>query len=146
MKITKIKIAHKDVRGDISDITYKTPIEHISVINSQKGVIRGDHYHKKTVQSMYMSTGSLRYYYREYNKKTQKWGRVKSVVVKQGEMVTTPPWEIHALEILEKNRFLVFTHGTRGGKDYEKDTFRTTPSIIPAKRQHKRLGHQRVQK
>lgn len=131
MEKTKINIAHKDQRGDISDILYKTPIEHISMINSVKGAFRGDHYHKKTVQSMYMAKGSLKYFYREYDKKSKTWGKVRSVVVKEGEMVTTPPYEIHALEILEPNQFFVFTRGKRGGEDYEKDTFRTSPSIIP---------------
>ena len=136
MKKVKIKIAHKDKRGDISDILYKTPIEHVAVINStKKGILRGDHYHKHTVQAIYMSKGSLRYYYKEYNKKTKKWGKVKSVVVKEGEMVTTPAYEIHALEILENNQqFFVFTQGKRGGEDYESDTFRVKPSLIPLKK------------
>jgi len=135
MEKTKIRIAFSDARGDIADILYKIPIEHVSVINSKKGVLRGDHYHKKTVQSMYMSRGSLRYYYREYDASAKRWSnKIKSVIVKEGEMVTTPSYEIHALEILERNQFFVFTRGTRGGKDYEKDTFRTTPSLIPRKR------------
>lgn len=134
MKKVKIKIAHKDKRGDIADIFYKTPLEHVSVINSIKGALRGDHYHKKTIQSMYMSKGSLRYYYREYDKNKKQWGKIKSTIIKEGEMVTTPPYEIHALEILENNQFFVFTLGTRGGKDYESDTFRVKPSLIPLKK------------
>ena len=135
MEKTKIKTVYKDKRGDIADIFYKTPLEHVAVINSIQGALRGDHYHKKTVQSMYMSKGNLRYYYREYNKKRKEWGRVKSVVIKEGEMVTTPAYEIHALEILNDNQqFFVFTRGQRGGKDYESDTFRIKPSIIPAKK------------
>src|SRR3990167_2508859 len=126
MKKTRIKIAHKDARGDISDILYKTPIEHVAVINTKrKGTLRGDHYHKHTVQSMYMSKGSLRYYYQEYDKNKKQWGRVKSIIVKEGEMVTTPAYEIHALKILDNNQqFFVFTLGKRGGEDYESDTFR----------------------
>ncbi|MBI2041843.1 MAG: hypothetical protein HYT20_02390 [Candidatus Nealsonbacteria bacterium] len=132
MTKTKIKIAHQDKRGNVSDILYKTSIEHVSVLNTKKaGALRGDHYHKKTIQSMYMSRGSLRYYYREYDKTKKQWGKVKSVVVKEGEMVTTPPYEIHALEILNDNQqFFVFTHGQRGGEDYESDTFRVKPSLI----------------
>jgi len=134
MEKTKIKIEYKDDRGDISDIFYKVPIEHVAVINSNKGALRGDHYHKKTVQSMYMSKGSLKYYYREYDKSKKDWGKVKSVVIKEGEMVTTPPYEIHSLEILDNNQqFIVFTKGKRGGQDYEKDTFRVEPSLIPDK-------------
>jgi len=133
MKKVKITIAHQDRRGNVSDILYKTPIEHVSVLNTKKeGALRGDHYHKKTIQSMYMVRGSLRYYYKEYDPTKKQWGRVKSIVVKEGEMVTTPPYEVHALEILNDNQqFFVFTHGKRGGEDYESDTFRVKPSLIP---------------
>jgi len=131
MKITKIKIVFKDERGDIADILYKRPIEHVSVINSKKGALRGDHYHKATTQHMFMVKGSLRYYYRKLNEANDK---TKSVVVKKGEMVTTPPFEVHALEILEDNQFIVFSKGKRGGKDYEADTFRVEPSLIMRKR------------
>lgn len=127
MKITKIKIVTKDSRGDISDIFYKHPVDHVAIINSKKGVFRGDHYHKLTTQHMYMTKGSLRYYYRKLKNGNNN---VKSVIVKKGEMVTTPPYEVHALEILQDNQFVVFSEGKRGGKDYENDTFRVFPSIM----------------
>lgn len=127
MKITKIKIATKDDRGNISDIFYKHHIDHVAVVNSKKGVFRGDHYHKLTTQHMYMSHGSLRYYYKKVNEGNDK---VKSLIVKEGEMVTTPPYEVHALEIIEPNQFIVFSEGKRGGKDYESDTYRVKPTLI----------------
>ena len=130
MKVTKIKVATKDSRGDISDIFYKHPVDHVAVINSKKGVFRGNHYHKLTTQHMYMTRGSLRYYYRKIDESND---RVKSVVVKQGEIVTTPPNEVHALKILEDNQFIVFSEGKRGGIDYESDTYRVTPTLIKKK-------------
>lgn len=132
MKKVKIKIATKDSRGDISDIFYNHPIDHVAIINSKKGVFRGDHYHKFTTQHIYMTRGSLRYYFRKVDEGNEK---VKSVVVKEGEMVTTGPNEVHALEILEDNQFIAFSEGKRGGKDYESDTFRVKPSLIKKKRE-----------
>lgn len=130
MKIIKIKVVTGDSRGDISDIFYKHPVDHVAIINSKKGFFRGDHYHKLTTQHMYMTRGSLRYYYRKTDEGND---RVKSIIVKQGEMVTTPPYEVHALEILEDNQFIVFSEGKRGGKDYESDTFRVKPTLIKKK-------------
>src|SRR5579872_2249390 len=127
MKKAKIKIATKDDRGDISDIFYKHPVDHVTIINSKKGSFRGDHYHKFTIQHMFMTKGSLRYYYRHVAEDNTK---VKSIVVRQGEMVSTPPNEVHALEILEDNQFIVFSEGKRGGKDYESDTYRVSPSLM----------------
>jgi|SRR3989344_8228077 len=127
MKITKIKIATTDSRGNISDIFYNHKIDHVAVINSKKGALRGDHYHKLTTQHMYMTKGSLKYFYKQVGEQNNK---IKSVIVKQGEMVTTPPFEVHALDILENNQFIVFSEGKRGGKDYESDTYRTKPTLI----------------
>ena len=47
------------------------------------------------------------------------------ILVKKGDFISTPPYEIHALKIGEDgNEFIVFSEGKRGGKDYESDTFR----------------------
>jgi len=123
-----IKPATSDARGTISDILYKTEINHAAIIESkQGGLIRGNHYHKATTQHIFITKGSLRYWYQPVDKSEP----VKSVVVKEYEMVSTPPYEIHALEILEPNQFVVFSHGIRGGDDYESDTFRVTPILTP---------------
>ncbi len=127
MKKTKIKIATRDNRGNISDIFYNHSINPVAIINSKKGTFRGDHYHKFTIQHIYMTKGSLRYYFRRVDEGND---RVKSIVVRQGEIVTTEPNEVHALEILEDNQFIAFSEGKRGGKDYENDTFRVYPSIM----------------
>ena len=123
----KISPATSDERGSISDIMYKAEINHVAVIESKcSGVIRGNHYHKATTQTIFMTKGSLRYWYQPVDKSQPP----KSVLVREYESVSSPPNEIHAMEILEPNQFLVFSQGVRGGEDYESDTFRV-PSIIP---------------
>lgn len=128
MKLTHSVLAHQDARGTIADILYQTPIWHVSVIDSVAGAIRGNHYHKATTQYMYLTQGRLRYWYL-----SAPLDPVQSVIVQPGDLVMTPPLEVHALEILEDTQFLVFTNGPRGGKDYESDTFRV-PSILPEAR------------
>jgi len=121
MEHRKVEVATSDERGQISDIFYKATLEHVAVIESKKGgLIRGNHYHKLTTQHIFITKGSLRYWYQPVDK-TQP---VKSVVLKEYEVVSTPPMEVHALEILEPNQFIVFSSGLRGGTDYEADTFR----------------------
>ena len=68
MKIKKIETAFSDDRGTISDIFYKVDINHVAVIKTHnKGrIIRGNHYHKLTTQHIYMTKGSLRYWYKKY--------------------------------------------------------------------------------
>jgi dTDP-4-dehydrorhamnose 3,5-epimerase-like enzyme len=128
MKHTRITPATSDDRGTISDILYKTPIEHVAIIESVRaGLIRGNHYHKETTQHIFVTKGSLRYWYQPADASAP----VASVVVGEYEMVSTPPYEVHALEILEPNQFVVFSHGLRGGTDYEADTFRVEPILRP---------------
>jgi len=110
-----------DDRGRISDIFYKEKIDHVAIIESyEKGVIRGNHYHKNTTQHIFMTKGSLRYWYKDLKND----GEISWIVIGPYSLVTTPPYEVHALEILEYCEFVVFSSGTRGGRDYESDTFR----------------------
>ena len=70
MKKKKIKIAFKDYRGIIKDLFYKEKINHVAhIITKRIGVIRGNHYHKKTTQFMYMISGSLNYWYKKLDSK-----------------------------------------------------------------------------
>tara|TARA_B100000315_G_C14579251_1_gene589589 strand:+ start:708 stop:1115 length:408 start_codon:yes stop_codon:yes gene_type:complete len=118
---------HKDQRGVIADIFYGDKIEHVAIIKSKSHALRGDHYHKETTQIMLITKGSLEYWY----KPVESDKPAKYEVLNEGDIVTTPPYEVHALRIMEKeNEFIVFTKGKRGGKDYESDTFRVKPTII----------------
>jgi dTDP-4-dehydrorhamnose 3,5-epimerase-like enzyme len=117
---------HEDDRGSIVDIFYKSEIEHAAVIKSKKDSIRGNHYHLFTTQHMLITKGSLEYWYKPLDSKEKS----KVLLMKEGDFVTTPPSEVHALKILEDNEFIVFTEGVRGGKDYEEDTIRIDGTII----------------
>ncbi len=128
MKYEKIETATSDERGRISDILYKADINHVAIIETHKGgVIRGNHYHKISTQKIFMTKGSLRYWYQPYDQSEP----VKSVVVKEYEMVTTPPFEVHSLEMLGESQFIVFSQGLRGGNDYEIDTYRDRVILTP---------------
>lgn len=126
MKLTKIKNVkkpleiHEDNRGFIADIFYKDNISHIAFIKTKKNKIRGNHYHKKTTQIIFITKGKLEYWYRKLNSKISK-----KKLLYEGDIVVTPPFEIHALRTKNyENEFVVFSKGLRGGQDYEKDTFR----------------------
>lgn len=116
----------KEKRGKIVDVFYKENINHVTVIDTKAGSKRGDHYHKKTIQHMLITKGSLEYWYKPLGSKSA----AKHELLKEGDLVSTPPCEVHALNIVENNQFIVFTEGQRGGKDYESDTYRTKPTII----------------
>ena len=116
----------KDDRGIITDIFYKEDIHHVAQIDSEPNVIRGNHYHKETTQHMLMISGSMEYWYKNVGSDEEP----KVVHLKKGDLISTPPLEIHTLKIgSDGNSFVVFSSGLRGGKDYETDTFRVDPII-----------------
>jgi len=118
---------HEDSRGRIVDVFYQTDIQHVAVIDSNDGALRGNHYHKHTTQHYLMTSGAMEYWYKPLGSDKP----AECVVIRKGDLLTTPPDEIHALRVIEPNtQFVVFTAGKRGGKDYESDTYRV-PNIIP---------------
>ena len=117
---------HRDERGIIADVFFGVELNHVAIINSEPGAIRGNHYHAVSTQHMLITKGSLEYWYLDKDK--DGIGQVHLAVV--GDLVTSPPNEVHALRIRESGcEFLAFTSGLRGGSDYESDTFRV-PSIM----------------
>ena len=115
----------KDKRGLIADVIYNTKINHIAYITTNKNGIRGNHYHKKTTQYTFVLDGRIKYYHK--NKSAKK---VSQLILKKGDLIKSKFNEIHAFKTLSKKSvMLALTVGIRGGKDYEKDTFRVK-SII----------------
>lgn len=116
---------HEDDRGTIVDIFYKSHIEHVAIIRSKAGSIRGNHYHEESTQHMLITKGSLEYWYKKIDS-----DEIQCVIMQEGDIVSTPPYEVHALRIIDENEFIVFSEGLRGGRDYESDTIRIDGNII----------------
>lgn len=117
---------HTDERGRISDVFFMTQVQHVNFIESEPDVIRGNHFHKLTEQHILITDGSLEYWF--WDRNTME--RPDFVNAEYGDLMTSPPGEIHALRIGPKGcKFVTFSQGPRGGADYETDTYRTD-SII----------------
>lgn len=123
MKVINKKFVFKDERGKITDIMGKEVIEYVTIISSKKGAIRGNHYHKKSVQYTFVLKGRLKLLTQIGNKK------IDTKTIKEGDLVHTPPMEKHALVALEDSELLVLTRGPRGGEKYETDTYRLTEKL-----------------
>ena len=124
MKKIKIKINHKDSRGVIIDLLEKKKINAITYITQKKGKIRGNHFHKKTIQWNYLIKGKIKIVTKERNRGVQE------MILSRGDLVVTSSNESHAIKAIEYSEYLVFTQGPRGGKEYENDTFRLAEPLI----------------
>jgi dTDP-4-dehydrorhamnose 3,5-epimerase-like enzyme len=118
MNIQHIKLTFEDSRGTITDIVEQIDFNGATIISSKAGSIRGNHYHKESVQYIYVLEGKML-------SRSKKMGeKLTEVVVKKGDLVSHEKYEAHMFEALEDTTFLVLSSGLRTGKDYEKDTFR----------------------
>ncbi len=118
MKMVRTQISFKDARGSIRDILDGVALDAITLIISKKGVVRGNHSHKKTTQYLYVLSGRVRYLSRKGT------GKVRSAILGPGDLAMSPPGEAHAIVSLRASTFLAISHGPRHGRNYEADTFR----------------------
>jgi|TARA_B100001996_G_scaffold16071_1_gene13419 quercetin dioxygenase-like cupin family protein len=121
MIIHQIKIAHQDERGAISDILQQVDIDCVTLITITKGSIRGNHYHKDSIQYSYVLSGEVIVYTQMPNQKVEK------CILKPGDMLESPIMERHSIHGVDDNSsLLILTKGPRGGGQYEEDTFRVS--------------------
>lgn len=124
MKVQAKCINFEDDRGYIQDILINESIEHVTYIFTKKGVVRGNHYHKETIQYTYIMEGKVEYHFSTEN------GDQGMVEMSKGDLTKTPVNERHAIRTIEDTKMMIFTCGPRGGCNYEKDTFRLTTPIV----------------
>jgi quercetin dioxygenase-like cupin family protein len=125
MWIKKTKVNFKDGRGEIRDLLTKTDIDAITFITSTKGSVRGNHYHKKTVQYDYVISGKFELYTKQMPN-----SKITKKILKAGDIAFHPAMEAHTFVALEDSVFLSLTKGPRNGEDYEKDTIRLEKSLV----------------
>ena len=124
MIIKKIKNDFEDSRGAIRDILVKEKIDFVTIIFNKKNSVRGNHYHKKTVQYLYVLEGSVLVASKFEGKEIEK------KILTEGDLLLNEPFEWHAIKSIEDSKLLILTRGLRGGNDYEADTFKIDEPIL----------------
>lgn len=114
-KINKITRS-KDARGSIISLI-DNKIKNISIITSLSHSIRSNHLHKKDWHYMYVIEGIMEYFFIKKKK-------IYYTKLKKGDLVFTPPKELHATYFPIKTTLLVASKNKRDKKSYEKDTVR----------------------
>ncbi len=124
MIVKKIKNDFEDNRGAIRDILVKEKIDFVTIIFNKKNSVRGNHYHKETVQYLYVLEGSILVASKFEGKEIEK------KVLTEGDLLLNEPFEWHAIKSIEDSKLLILTRGLRGGEDYEADTFKIEKPIL----------------
>ena len=129
-KIKLLKKNYEDKRGKIIDIFVNLPKDHCSIITFNKGAVRGNHYHKKSCQFSFLLSGELDFYFGKVDKKNGKLKKLNKRTIKKNTLITHEPYEAHAFRSKKNSVMIAFSCGVRGGKNYEKDTFRLKFKLI----------------
>ena len=109
---------HEDNRGNILSMVNE-PSTNISIIKSNKGVLRGNHYHKKDWHFMYAISGYMEYFfYCNLDKRIKFW------TVPKDKILFTPCNEVHATHSPVQSEIIVVSGFARDQETYEEDTIR----------------------
>jgi len=108
-----------DKRGAIHPLV-DVMMESALLIESKKGAVRANHYHKSDWHYCYVLSGSIEYYHRPVGSTEQP----QCILVKAGELFFTPPMVEHAMVFPEDTKFLTLSRNKRDQKAYEEDLIR----------------------
>ncbi len=111
-----------DERGEIQPLV-DLMMESCVLIQSRKGTVRANHYHRTDWHFCYVLSGSIEYLHRPHGS-TQK---PRKVIVEKGQLFFTPPMVEHAMLFSEDTSFLVLGRNSRAQPVYEADVVRIPP-------------------
>lgn len=124
MQVEKKPINFEDARGWIRDVLIGIDVDAITILSCTKDSVRGNHFHKESLQYTYVVSGKLLYASQKDD------GPIEKVEVVEGDLTFNPAGEKHAFRALENSVILSLNKGPRKGKDYEKDTYRLEKPIL----------------
>ena len=117
--VVKLEKPFIDARGEIQPLV-DMMMESAVMIESKKGSLRANHYHKTDWHYCYVISGAIDYYHRL----TGSTGTPETMTIKQGEMVFTPPMVDHGMTFPEDTVFLTLSRNPRDQESYEQDVVR----------------------
>ncbi len=118
-KIIPLDAPFIDKRGVIQNLLL-IPINSVAIITSKAGTVRSNHYHKTDWHYLYIISGSMNYYERD----VEGSGDVDPLLVTAGQMVFTPPMQVHKTEFLEDTVMVSFAKNIRDHEHHEQDLVR----------------------
>ncbi len=117
--IKKIEPVHTDERGEITDLINEK-LNHVGLITSKKDSIRGNHYHKLSIQYNYILSGKIEVTLA----KVENPSETEKVILGPGEFISIQPKIIHKVKAIEDCVFLDFISESRAGTGFEDDVVR----------------------
>jgi len=108
-----------DVRGNIQPLV-DTMMKSAVMIHSKAGSLRANHYHKTDWHYCYVVFGAIEYLHRPTGSEDEP----EVILVKESEMVFTPPMIDHGMRFPVDTTFLTLSRNPRDQASYEADVVR----------------------
>ncbi len=108
-----------DDRGAIQPLVDRM-MKSAVMIESKKGSLRANHYHKTDWHYCYVISGTIEYSHRP----TGSDAEPEMLLVKEGQMAFTPPMVDHGMKFPEDTVFLTLSRNPRDQATYEADVVR----------------------
>lgn len=124
--VKKLRPVFRDKRGDIFDLI-EDEIHHVGFITFRKGVVRANHYHKRSTQYSYVVEGKIELTTKDARNKKAK---VKKTIMGEGVLAKIPPYVIHSYRALTSASIIDCTTESRRADGYESDTVRVSREQI----------------
>ena len=115
--LTRITDGFSDERGDIVNVLRGTPLSHVAVITSKANTVRGNHWHPKEDQYMYLISGRYLSFAQQVG-----YDEITVQLVRAGTLAYCPPGIAHAYYFLEDSVFLNLGQDPRLSEDFDNHT------------------------
>jgi dTDP-4-dehydrorhamnose 3,5-epimerase-like enzyme len=125
-----LKVNFQDERGKIIDIFVSSPKDHCTMVTFNKGAVRGNHFHKKTIQYTFVVEGKLLLVSQRVSSKGKLEGKPQKKIIKENSLVLHRQNHAHAFKALKKSKILAFADGKRGGNNYNSDTYNLNVKLL----------------
>jgi len=117
--VVKLEKPFVDVRGNIQPLV-DTMMKSVVMIHSKAGSLRANHYHKTDWHYCYVISGAIEYLHRPTGSEDEP----EVILVKESEMVFTPPMIDHGMRFPVDTTFLTLSRNPRDQASYEADVVR----------------------
>lgn len=123
--IVPLEKPYVDDRGTIQNLI-EAGMQMAVLIDSKKGSVRANHYHKTDWHYCYVLSGSIEYFHRPAGSGDPP----ERILIRKGQLFFTPPMVEHAMRFPEDTVFLTLSRNPRDHASYEADLVRV-PDLIP---------------
>lgn len=102
MKILENYMNFNDYRGQILGVVQEGTWREMNYVTTKVGVVRGNHYHEKTLELIFITAGSIRLRVRDVRKDEP----ATVFDFKAGDAFILEPYENHIVETLEDSAWI----------------------------------------